>query len=198
MTTAAACAVLAVLELDAVLIAQTLASRPLVAGAVIGALTGHTLAGALFGAVFELLSLCDLPVGGCLTWSAPVAAGTATLLAGRGVSAALCFAGGVAAGVLHARIEGLERARRAATGDALVLRAEAGGRTLGRALGVSIAAHAAMTFAVAGAVVSLVGFLDARWWAGAPEFIRGGAALVSSSAPWIGLSGVAAWGLRRS
>jgi mannose/fructose/N-acetylgalactosamine-specific phosphotransferase system component IIC len=198
VTTAAACAVLAVLELDAVLIAQTLVSRPLVTGAVLGALTGNTLAGTLFGAVFELLSLCDLPVGGCLTWSATVATGTATLLAGRGTSAALCFAGGIAAGVLHSRVEALERARRAATGDALVLRAEAGGWTLGRALGLSIAAHAAMTFAVAGAVVSLVGFLDGRWWAGAPEFIRGAAALVSSSAPWIGLSGVAAWGLRRS
>ena len=198
MTTASACAVLALLELDAVLIAQTLVSRPLVVGAVIGALTGNALAGALFGAVFELLSLCDLPVGGCLTWSAPVAAGTATLLSGRGTAAALCFLGGIAVGALHSRIAAFERSRRAATGDALVLRAEAGGWTLGRALGLSIAAHAAMTFAVAGAVVSLVGFLDGRWWAGAPEFIRGGAALVSSSAPWIGLSGVAAWGLRRS
>lgn len=198
MTTVAACAVLAFLELDAVLIAQSMVSRPLIVGVVLGALTGNTLAGALFGAAFELLSLCDLPVGGCLTWSGTVAAGTATLLSGSGTSAALCFVGGIAAGVLHSRAEAFERARRAATGDALVRHAEAGGWTLGRALGISIAAHAAMTFAVAGAVVALVGFIDRRWWAGAPEFIRGGAALVSSSAPWIGLSGIAAWGLRRS
>jgi mannose/fructose/N-acetylgalactosamine-specific phosphotransferase system component IIC len=195
---AAALAVLAILELDAVLIAQTLASRPLVAGAALGALMGKTQAGVLFGAAFELLSLCDLPVGGCLTWSATVAAGTATVLASGGTSFSLCFAGGLAAGVLHARAEAFERSRRAATGDALARRAETDGRALGRALGSSIAAHAAMTFATAGAVVALVGFLDRRWWAAAPDFIQGGAALVSSSAPWVGLSGVAAWGLRRA
>jgi len=198
MTGVAACAVLAVLELDAVLIAQTLVSRPLVVGAVLGTLTGSPQAGLLFGAVFELLGLVDLPVGGCLTWSAPVAAGTATVLASGGTTSALCFAGGVAAGVLHARLEALERRRRAATADALVARAKAGGPALGRALGVSIVCHAAMTFAAAGAVVALVGYADRRWWPAAPEFLRAGAALVSSSASWIALSGVAAWGLRRA
>lgn len=198
MTTIAACALLAALELDAVLIAQTLASRPLVVGVILGALTDKAQAGILFGAAFELLSLCDLPVGGCLTWSATVAAGTATLLVSGGSPFSLCFIGGVAAGALHSRAEAYERASRSSTGDALVRRAEAGGRTLGRALGVSIAAHAAMTFAVAGAVVALIGFVDRRWWSDAPEFLRSGAALVSSSAPWIGLSGVTAWSLRRA
>lgn len=194
----AACAVLAVLELDAVLIAQTLASRPLVAGAVLGALTGRPEAGLLFGAAFELLGLCDLPVGGCLTWSAPVAAGTASILAGGGTSFALCFLGGVAAGVLHSRLEAFERARRAATGDALARRAEAGGRALGLSLGSSIFLHALMTFVVAGAVTAAVGAVDRRWWAAAPDMLRGAAALISSSAPWIGLSGVTVWGMRRS
>lgn len=198
MTAAAACAVLAVLELDAVLVAQTLASRPLVVGAALGALMGSAQAGLLFGAVFELLGLCDLPVGGCLTWSTPVAAGTAAVLAGGGTSSSLCFAGGVAAGVLHSRLEALERRRRAETGDALAAASKAGGRALGRALAVSIIGHAAMTFAAAGLVVALIGFLDRRWWTGAPDFVRAGAALVSSSAPWIGLSGVTAWSLRRA
>lgn len=198
MNTVAACAVLAALELDAVLIAQTLASRPLVAGIALGIMSGKTQAGALFGTAFELLSLCDLPVGGCLTWSGTVAAGTATLLVSRGTSFPVCFAGGLAAGILHSRIESFERARRASTGDALTVRAEAGGRTLGQALGFSIAAHAAMTFAVSGVIVLLVSFLDQRWWMSTPEFVRAGAALVSSSAPWIGLSGVATWGLRRA
>ncbi len=198
MTAAAACAVLAALELDAVLVAQTLISRPLVAGAVLGSLSGAPQAGALFGAAYELLSLCDLPVGGCLTWSGTVAAGTATVLASRGTAYPLCFAAGLAAGVLHARLEALERARRASTGDALAGLAEKDGRALGRALGASIAAHAAMTFATAWAVVLAAGFADRAWWAGAPDFLHGGAALVSSSAPWIGLSGVTVWGLRRA
>lgn len=196
--TAAGCAVLAVLELDAVLVAQTMASRPLVAGAALGALTGRPEAGALFGAAFELLSLRDLPVGGCLTWSATTAAGTATLLSGAGTSFSLCFLGGVAAGVVHSRLEALERARRAATGDALARRAEAGGPALGRALGVSLAAHAAMTFAVSCAAVAAVGFIERRWWERAPEFLQAGAALAAASAPWLGLSGVALWSLRRA
>lgn len=198
MSAAAACLVLAVLELDAVLVAQTLASRPLVVGALLGALTGQAQAGMLFGAAFELLSLCDLPVGGCLTWSAPVAAGTATVIAGGGASIPLAFAGGVLAGILHSRAEAFERGRRASTGDDLARRALAGGPALGRALGSSILLHAAMTFAVAGVVAAAVLVVDRRWWATSPDFIRAGAALMAASAPWLGLSGVTAWGLRRS
>lgn len=197
MTTAASLALLAALELDAVLVAQTMISRPLVVGSLLGALSGDAISGAMFGAVFELLSLCDLPVGGCLTWSAPVSAGTAVVLAGRGVSFPLCFAGGLAAGLLHARAEKLERARRAATGDALARRAEAGGSALGRALGFSIAAHAGMTIAVAGLAVAAFSAAD-RGFLGAPPLVRNAAAFIVSSSPWIGLSGVAAWGLRRA
>ncbi|MBI4060073.1 MAG: hypothetical protein HY403_01450 [Elusimicrobia bacterium] len=198
MTAIAGLLALAVLELDAVLVAQTLASRPLVVGILLGALQGRALAGAMFGAVFELLGLCDLPVGGRLPWSAPVAAGTATVLAVGGTSFPLCFAGGVAAGALHSRAEAFERKRRSASGDALAERAAAGGRALGLALGASVIAHAAMTFALAGSVAVLTAFLDRRCWMDAPELLRAGAALAASSAPWIGLSGVAVWGLRRA
>ncbi len=198
MATIAACAGLAALELDVVLIAQTMVSRPLVAGIILGAFVGRPEAGALFGVVFELLSLGDLPVGGNLTWSATTAAGTATVLASAGTSFTLCFLGGVAAGVVHSRLEAVERARRASTGDALVRRAEAGEPALGRALGSSIAAHAAMTFSVSCAIVALVGFVDRRWWARAPEIVQAGASLAVSSAPWVGLSGAALWCLRRA
>ena len=192
------CAALAVLELDATLIAQTLISRPLVTGAVVGVITGRAQAGVLFGACYELLGLCDLPVGGCMNWSGTVAAGTAAMLASTGSSFAPCFAGGLAAGAAHAWIEGFERARRARTGDALAVRAEAGGAALGRSFGASIVAHAAMTFAVAGAAAALIAFADGRWWPVLPGSLRAGATLAASSAPWIGLSGVAAWGLRRA
>ncbi len=192
-----ACAALAVLELDVVLIAQTMASRPLVVGAAFGAFMGKPEAGALFGVVFELLSLGDLPIGGNLTWSATIAAGTATVLAGAGTSFAPCFFGGIAAGIVHSRLEATERVHRALTGDALAHRAEAGGRALGRALGASIAAHAAMTFVVACAIVALVVPIDRLWWARAPAVIQAGSFLAVSSAPWIGLSGVTLWCLRR-
>lgn len=196
--TAAACALLAALELDATLVAQTLVSRPLVVGAAIGMLGDRAHSGALFGAAFELLALVDLPVGGCLTWSAPVAAGVATALMLRGTSSAMCLVGGVAAGLIHARLEAVERSRRAASCDALVAAAEDGGPVLARSFGVSIAIHASGTFILAFAVVSLVGWVDRVWWPYAPEVLRAGASAALSSAPWIGLSGIAAWGLSRA
>ena len=198
MSAAAACAVLALLELDATLVAQTLVSRPLVVGAALGALGGRPEAGALLGATFELLGLSDLPVGGSLKWSATVAAGTATILLCAGTSFALCFAGGLAAGAAHARLEALERARRASTGDDLVRRAELSGGILGPALCRSVAGHAAMTFAVSGAAVALVVLVDRRLWPLAPEMVRAGASFAAANAPWIGLSGVAAWGMSRA
>lgn len=198
MSGAAALAVLAVLELDASLVAQTMISRPLVAATLVGAASGAALIGVIFGAVFELLGLCSLPVGGCLTWSATVAAGTATVLAGQGVSAPLCVLGGLAAGGLHSRLEGFERTRRAATGDALALRAELGGGALGRSLGLSIALHGVMTFALTLAVVLAVKVLDRAVWPGVPPAVDGGARIALLCAPWIGLSGAVVRGLRRA
>ncbi len=197
MSAVASCAALAVLELDAVLVAQTLMSRPFVVGAAMGALGGRPEAGAVFGAAFELLGLVDLPVGGCLTWSAPVASGVAVVLLCAGTSFAPCFAGGLLAGLAHARLEALERARRAASGEDLARRAEEGG-VLGLAMGRSIAEHAAMTFVVSGAVAAAVFFADAHFWPRVPELFKAGATAAVSSAPWIGLSGVAAWGLNRA
>ena len=191
------CAALAVLELDAVLVAQTLVSRPLVVGIVMGSMSGSSGMGSLFGAIFELLGLVDLPLGGCLTWSASIAAGVASLLAGGGCSFPVSLAAGLAAGLIHSRLEAIERARRAETGDALAGRAVESG-TLGPALGLSLAAHAAMTFAVSFAVLSLVEAFDRQWWPRVPGFIQGGASFAANNAPWIALSGVAAWGLRRA
>ncbi len=198
MSVAATCALLAVLELDATLVAQTLVSRPFVVGAVVGAAGGRAHSGALYGAAFELLALVDVPVGGCLTWSASVAAGVASALMLQGASASACLLGGIAAGLLHARFEAFERARRSAKADALAAEAEAGGPALGRAFASALAAHAAGTFALAAAVVSLVAWGDRVWWPYAPELLRAAAAAAVSSAPWIGLSGVAAWGLSRA
>jgi len=50
--------------LDLVVIGQVMLSRPLVAGAVAGAILGDPLAGSAVGAVLELFALDVLPVGG--------------------------------------------------------------------------------------------------------------------------------------
>ncbi|MBI3288136.1 MAG: PTS sugar transporter subunit IIC [Elusimicrobia bacterium] len=192
------CAALAVLELDAALVAQTLVSRPLVVGAAFGAMSGEPWLGALLGGTFELLGLADLPVGGHISWSAPTAAGVAALLAGQDVSLSLCLAGGLAAGLLHCRLELMERARRAATADALASAALAGERTVGAALLASLAGHAAMTFVVSLSVVAATALIERHVWWRAPEFARHGAAWVAMSAPWIGLSNAAVWGFKRA
>lgn len=192
------CAALAVLELDVALVAQTLISRPLVVGILLGSLSGAPGRGVLFGATFELLSLIDLPLGGCLTWSAPMAAGVASLLSGGGCAFPVSMAAGIAAGILHSRLEAVERSRRAATGEALAGRAAEGGPILGLALGRSLAAHAAMTFAVSFLTLALVESFERQWWPRVPGFIQGGASFAADNAPWIALSGVAAWGLRRA
>lgn len=191
------CIALAALELDAALVAQTLVSRPFVIGILFGTLFGAPHSGALFGASLELMSLVDLPIGGCLTWSAPVAAGTAAMLASRGCAVPVSLAGGIVAGVVHSRLEAFERTRRADTGDELADRAAEGGWTLVLALGASLATHAAMTFAVSFAAVMLITTFDRYWWPRVPELVRAGAAFAAVSVPWIGLSSVAAWGLRR-
>ena len=48
-----------------------------------------------------------------------------------------------------------------------------------------------------GHVVSAASALDRSAWVNAPEFARTGAALAAGWAPWLGLSGVALWGLKR-
>ena len=191
------CLALALIELDAVMVAQTLVSRPLIVGVIFGALGGAPWTGALFGATFELMSLVHLPVGGALSWSGPVAAGTAALLAGLDCSSAMSLAGGLGAGVLHSRLEGFERARRMATGDALARRAAGNGRVLGFSFAVSLAAHAALTFSVSFLTLTLIPIFDRQWWPSSPVFVRAGAEFAADVAPWIGLSSLAAWGLRR-
>jgi mannose/fructose/N-acetylgalactosamine-specific phosphotransferase system component IIC len=188
---------LAVLELDVALAAQTLISRPFVVGVLLGALAGAPEMGALFGAAFELLSLGDLPLGGHLTWSTSVAAGVSSLLAGGGCAFPVSLAAGIFAGLIHSRIEAFERAQRVATGEVLAGLAVGGGASLGRALGGSLAIHAAMTFAVSLSVLALGETFNRQWWPLFPEFVRGGVSFAADNAPWIALSGVAAWGLRR-
>lgn len=197
MSALVGCAALAVLELDVALAAQTLISRPFVVGVIMGSLSGAPEMGALFGASFELLSLADLPLGGSLTWSATVGAGVSSLLASGGSSFPLSLAMGIAAGLLHSRLEVFERTRRATTGDALVGRALEGGPSLGLALGASLVAHAAMTFAVSFSIFAVGEAFDRHLWTRVPEFIRSGASFAADNAPWIALSGVTAWGLRR-
>jgi mannose/fructose/N-acetylgalactosamine-specific phosphotransferase system component IIC len=71
---------LSVLELDAAAIGPFLLSRPFVIGPLLGVVLGDIWAGAFFGLVFETLSLSEMPLGGSLKLSAPIAVGVAVWL----------------------------------------------------------------------------------------------------------------------
>lgn len=64
---------------------QTMASRPIVAGPLVGLVLGSPLEGALWGAAFEAMYLAVLPVGAarCPDVALATIAGTAVALAGR-------------------------------------------------------------------------------------------------------------------
>ena len=198
MTIMSACAVIAILELDAVMVAQILVSRPLIVGLIMGTLTGSINSGVFLGGTFELLSVCDLPVGGSLTWSSTIASGTSSLLAAGGTPLPLCFIGGIASGIFHCRLEAIERSWRASSGEAVALLAEQDIHFLGRALGSSILIHAFATFCVAILAVSTIDMISRYGWMAVPECIQSGASSMVYGAPLIGLSGILARGLKRA
>jgi mannose/fructose/N-acetylgalactosamine-specific phosphotransferase system component IIC len=184
---------IAALELDAASIGPFLLSRPFVVAPLVGWARGDVWSGAALGAVFEAVTLAELPLGGCLDLSAPVAAGTAAWLAcgPSGLPLEAAFLTGLAAGWVHARAErGLRRSR-----GALARRAEAelgAGRPprLGAKIASALTVQAAATFAVC--LVFLAGasaFLPPLW-ARLPELALVGARTAFLSAPWIGAGGL--------
>lgn len=198
MNAAALSALAALLELDATLVAQTMVSRPLVTGSLLGALSGSPLHGLALGAAFEALSLSDLPVGGALSWSATTAASVAALASGRGADFALCLLGGLAAGALHARLEAREREARGRRAPALAAAVAEGRAWLGAALARSVLLHFAWTGALIAACVEALVAFDLGAWAGASPLVRAAVSGAAFAAPWVGLSGAAVWCWRRA
>lgn len=76
---AAGAGAIALLELDAASVGPFLLSRPFVLGPLVGWAFGDLWAGAAVGAAFEALTLEELPLGGRLDFSAPLAAGVAEI-----------------------------------------------------------------------------------------------------------------------
>jgi len=111
---AAGAGVVALFELDAASIGPFLLSRPFVVGPLIGWAFGSPWTGAALGGVFEVLTLEEMPLGGRLDFSAPVAAGVAAWLAAGPVALPneAAFLAGLAAGWAHARVEKLLRRSR--------------------------------------------------------------------------------------
>ncbi|OGR47251.1 MAG: hypothetical protein A2X40_06495 [Elusimicrobia bacterium GWC2_65_9] len=188
-------AALAVLELEAASVGPFLLSRPFVVGPLVGAFFGHPLLGGGLGVAIEAVTIEELPLGGRLDLSAPVAAGVAAWLAAgpEALAVEAAFPVGLASGWVHARVERALRARRGVHARRVEASLAAGrGHRLGRELASSIGLQTAATFAVTLAAVCVLGPLVARLWPVLPEMARAGAQAVFLTAPWLGAGGLAA------
>lgn len=186
---AAGAGVVALFELDAASIGPFLLSRPFVVGPLIGWAFGSPWTGAALGGAFEALTLEEMPLGGCLDFSAPVAAGVAAWLAAgpARLPSEAAFLAGLGAGWAHARVEARLRRGR----GFLARRAEselAAGREprLGAKLLSAAAIQAAATFVVALAALAALGPALSRVWPSLPDFMRAGARTGYLAAPWLG------------
>jgi mannose/fructose/N-acetylgalactosamine-specific phosphotransferase system component IIC len=198
---AAGAGVVALLELDAASIGPFLLSRPFVIGPLIGGLLGAPWVGAGLGVVFEALTLEEMPLGGRIDFSAPVAAGAAAWLA-AGPAKLPCEAAfllGLISGWVHAEVEGrLRRGRGVAVRRAeTALAAGVSPRLTSKIFG-ELALQAAATFAVVLVALAAAGPAVARSWPALPEFLRAGARTAFLAAPWIGAGSLAAALWRRA
>jgi mannose/fructose/N-acetylgalactosamine-specific phosphotransferase system component IIC len=194
-------AALAVLELDAVSVGPLLLSRPFVVGPLVGAFLGDPLLGAGLGAAIEAVTLEELPLGGCLEISAPVAAAVAVWLAAGpcALPAEASFPAGLAVGWVHARAEISLRTRRAVhVRSAQSSLAQGGPPRLGWELASALALQVFATFIVVVTALLAAGPVLKHLWPLLPETLRVGARCAVIAAPWLGAGGLAASLWRKS
>lgn len=192
---------LAVLELDAASVGPFLISRPLVVGPLIGWILGDAWSGAVLGAIFESLSLWELPLGGRLEFSSCVAAGVASWIACRRPATSLdvALAIGLASGLLHARIERAARRRRGDWFTRIARRLDAGrAPLLGFEIAGALTAQATTTFLFILTVILSSSVVAPTRWNMAPEILRAGFRTALAAAPWIGAGGAVAALARRA
>jgi mannose/fructose/N-acetylgalactosamine-specific phosphotransferase system component IIC len=198
---AAGAGAIALVELDAASVGPFLLSRPLVVGPLVGWLCGNVWAGAVLGGTFEALTLEEMPLGGCLDFSAPVAAGAAAWLSAgpAGLPSEAAFLAGLSAGWAHARLERLLRKIRGSRVGAVETRTAAGrAPSLGATLAEALAEQGAATFLVSFAALAALGPVLSRLWPALPEFLRAGARAAFLAAPWLGAGSLAAALMRRA
>lgn len=188
-------AFLAVVELDAASIGPHLLSRPFVVGPLLGTFLGDPLLGAGLGIAVEAVTLEELPLGGCLEVSAPVAAGVAVWLAAGpcALPAEAAFPAGLAAGWVHARAEHALRTRRAVhVRRALTRLKSMMPPRLGFELASAVALQVLATFLVTVTAFLAAGPVLALLWPLLPQALRTGARCAVLAAPWLGAGGLAA------
>ena len=187
--------VLALLELDAGSVGPLLLSRPFVVGPLVGTFFGSPLLGAGLGVAIEAVTLEEMPLGGRLDISAPVAAGVAVWLAAGpcALPAEAAFPVGLAVGWVHARVELFLRRRRCAhVRRAQACLAQARPPKLGLELSAALSVQVLTTFIVIITAFLAAGPALSRLWLLLPETLRSGARCAVIAAPWLGAGGLAA------
>jgi hypothetical protein len=181
----------ALIEADAVMVAQCMISRPLLVGPLVGALCGDSRSGMILGALIEALSLERLPVGGIKSVNWTVAAACAVLLsAGPGrVPMPLSLPAGLCLGWGYVWIDGLELRRRGRLTESIE-RGLRAGRDIGwcglfaRSLGEHVCFTAFFVFGS----MALFGPALSWGWAVGPTCFRAGMLRAFDAVLWIGLA----------
>jgi mannose/fructose/N-acetylgalactosamine-specific phosphotransferase system component IIC len=146
------------LALDATSVGQFMASRPLVAGALTGLVTGQPAAGLFVGAILELYLLVSFPTGGSRFPEGATATVVAVSAAGAGAGGTLALA--VAIGLVWGQAAGVSITWLRHLNARLV--PDPGrGRTSGRRVAATHLAAVGLDY-VRGFVVTLAGVLLAR------------------------------------
>ena len=183
-------AVASILGLDDVHVGQSMVSRPIVLGPLLGLFLGQPASGLAMGVACELLSLDDLPMGNRMPLNTSVATAVAILLAAgdRGLVPDLALPAGLAAGWAHRHLESaLRQRRRGLCGEAERQARDGKVPEFGRLAAKSLAEQAAVTFAFLCLVLFAGGPVLSLFWRHAPAAVRQGFGFAWAMAPWIGL-----------
>lgn len=176
------------LGLDSVQAGQFLFSRPAFVGPLLGWLNGCPLEGARIGILLEMLYIDIIPVGGVVPPNGTAAAAAGVLAhSAAGLSPALAFFIGAAAGAGYSPVESWLRTARSAWNPLIEEQVKAGDFNISRWLAKAMLIENA---AMAGYTVCWVALSAALAAAPGVRALSPGADFAYSLMPWLGLSGL--------
>jgi mannose/fructose/N-acetylgalactosamine-specific phosphotransferase system component IIC len=184
------CAIAAFIDLDDYHIGQWMVSRPIVLGPLLGSYLGKLGMGVWIGAVLELLTLDDLPIGHSVPVNGAIATAFALIICAGKWRAPLpaAIAGGILLGFAFRKIESAIRFWR----QNFVRRAEGeierGKRFPSRFIAESIAAHFTAVAGFLYVTTAAAGPILADSWQLLPQEMRVGLDLAVQAAPWLGIA----------
>ncbi len=185
------CAVLAFLELDTTYWGQVLISRPIVAGSIIGLLSGNFFLGLQLGIFTELIYLDFMPIGGVTPPSGALSSGIAVIMAQYfGLDIYFAFFVGIIGGLAFSFVEkGLRRLRtRNLPQIEQALRSDK--TSAGKIIFQSLLLQFLATYAFLLVCISVIGPAFGGVSAKIPEHLHIAFKFSYFVVPWVGLAGL--------